>query len=88
MFERLMQGRELDPLLQRRCRRPGRAVRSMAKSCRWSCRPFGLPPSTATGNLWVSFVMPYTYVFGPDGRKIRTVQFRAAGHADPGQPVF
>jgi hypothetical protein len=35
------------------------------------------------GNLWVSLAVPYTYVYGPDGDKIRTVQFRAAGMLAP-----
>ena len=33
------------------------------------------------GNLWVSLAVPYTYVYGPDGDKIRTVQFRACRDA-------
>lgn len=35
------------------------------------------------GNLWVSLAVPYTYVYGPDGDKTRTVQFRAAGTVAP-----
>jgi hypothetical protein len=35
------------------------------------------------GNLWVSLAVPYTYVYGLDGDKIRTVQFRAAGTLAP-----
>ena len=35
------------------------------------------------GNLWVSLAVPYTYVYAPDGDKIRTVQFRAAGTLAP-----
>jgi hypothetical protein len=30
------------------------------------------------GRLWVSLVLPYTYVFGPNGDKQRTVQFHGA----------
>src|SRR5439155_4635976 len=37
----------------------------------------------AAGSLWVSFVVPYTYVYDRDGDKIRTVQFRAAGIMSP-----
>jgi hypothetical protein len=40
------------------------------------------------GNLWVSFVVPYTYVFDPDGDKIRTVQFRTAGIMSPKSLFF
>jgi sugar lactone lactonase YvrE len=35
------------------------------------------------GNLWVGLAVPYTYVYSPDGDKIRTVQFRAAGTFTP-----
>ena len=37
----------------------------------------------AAGSLWVSFLVPYTYVYDRDGDKIRTVQFRAAGILSP-----
>jgi hypothetical protein len=40
------------------------------------------------GNLWVSFVVPYTYVYDRDGDKIRTVQFRAAGILSPASLFF
>jgi hypothetical protein len=42
----------------------------------------------AAGNLWVSFVVPYTYVYDRDGDKIRTVQFRAAGILSPASLFF
>ena len=32
--------------------------------------------------------MPYTYVFDPDGDKIRTVQFRGAGIMSPSSLFF
>ena len=41
-----------------------------------------------SGNLWVSFVVPYTYVYDRDGEKIRTVQFRAAGIVSPASLFF
>ena len=40
------------------------------------------------GRLWVSFVVPYTYVFDGDGDKIRVVQFRGAGITSPGSLFF
>jgi hypothetical protein len=40
------------------------------------------------GNLWVSFVVPYTYVYDRDGDKIRTLQFRAAGIVSPASLFF
>jgi hypothetical protein len=40
------------------------------------------------GRLWVSFVLPYTYVFDGDGEKVRTVQFRASGIIAPTSLAF
>ena len=42
----------------------------------------------ARGNLWVSFVVPYTYVFDRDGDKIRALQFRGAGIIAPNSLFF
>ena len=41
-----------------------------------------------SGNLWVTFVVPYTYVYDRDGDKIRTLQFRAAGIMAPNSLFF
>lgn len=35
------------------------------------------------GNLWVSLIAPYTYVYDGTGEKARTIQFRAAGVVAP-----
>jgi len=40
------------------------------------------------GHLWVSFVVPYTYVYDGDGDKIRTIQLRAAGIMSPSSLFF
>jgi hypothetical protein len=40
------------------------------------------------GNLWIAFVVPYTYVYDGDGDKTRTVQFRAAGILTPSSLFF
>ena len=40
------------------------------------------------GNLWVALAVPYTYVYGADGDKIRTVQFRGAGTLTPTSLFF
>jgi hypothetical protein len=40
------------------------------------------------GRLWVSFVIPYTYVYDADGDKIRALQFRAAGIVAPNSLFF
>ncbi|MGE3274565.1 MAG: hypothetical protein AB7O67_05600 [Vicinamibacterales bacterium] len=82
VFERLMQGRELDPLVA-------------ALPDVWPRRtldgdeiPLVVPTVLAaavspSGELWVSFNSPFTYVFDARGDKIRTVQFRGAGMVMP-----
>lgn len=40
------------------------------------------------GNLWISFVVPYTYVYDGDGDKTRVIQFRAAGIMTPNSLFF
>jgi hypothetical protein len=82
VLERLMQGREIDDLVR-------------AQPTRWPRRDIGgqvlplVPPVVRTaavdpdGRLWVSFVVPYTYVFDEDGDKVRAVQFRGAGVIAP-----
>ena len=40
------------------------------------------------GQLWISFVVPFTYVYDRDGDKTRTVQFRAAGIFAPHSLFF
>ena len=78
LFERAIQGRQLDQMLA-------------AMPQRWPRRAVGdrevplVPPVVRTaavdpeGRLWVSFVLPYTYVYDAEGEKLRTIQFRAAG---------
>jgi hypothetical protein len=40
------------------------------------------------GNLWIALAAPYTYVYAPDGDKIRTVQLRGAGILSPTSLAF
>ncbi|HXI28762.1 MAG TPA: hypothetical protein VNG89_10070, partial [Vicinamibacterales bacterium] len=87
VFERRMQGREIDDL-----------VANLPST--WPTRktddgevPLVRPTiRTASvdraGNLWIAFVIPYTYVFDGDGDKVRTVQFRAAGLIAPTSLFF
>ena len=87
VYERAIQGREIDPVVQ-------------AIPNRWPRRTTGdgeLPmvaPTVRTaaadgaGRLWVSFVVPYTYVYDADGEKVRTVQFRGAGIIAPSSLAF
>ena len=85
VFERVIQGREIDPAIA-------------AIPDRWPRRAAGeLPlvtPAVRTaavdrsGRLWVAFVLPYTYVYDGSGEKIRTVQFRGAGIIAPSSLWF
>jgi hypothetical protein len=87
MFERAIQGREIDPVVASIPDRwPRRAVDGTEM-------PMVAPTVRAaavdrTGRLWVSFVVPYTYVYDGDGEKTRTVQFRAAGIVTPSSLDF
>ena len=85
VYERVMQGREVDPVVA-------------AIPDRWPRRASGELPLVApavrtaavdqSGRLWVSFVHPYTYVFDGNGEKIRTIQFRGAGIVSPSSLWF
>jgi hypothetical protein len=85
VYERVMQGREVDPVVA-------------AIPDRWPRRASGELPLVApavrtaavdhSGRLWVSFVQPYTYVFDGNGEKVRTIQFRGAGIVSPSSLWF
>ena len=85
IYERVVQGREIDPLID-------------AIPERWPRRGAGELPLVAptvrtaavdrSGSLWISFVIPYSYVYDANGEKIRTVQFRAAGVISPSSLWF
>lgn len=84
MFERRMQGAETDKLIEglptQWPRRDGElaVVRSTVRAAAVDRR----------GNLWVSFADPYTYVFDPQGDKMRTVQFRGVDIIAPSSLTF
>jgi len=87
VFERRVQGREIDQLVNN-------------LPTRWPTRqtsegemPLVAPTIRtaavdAAGNLWLAFVVPYTYVYDRDGDKLRTVQFNAAGILAPSSLFF
>ncbi len=87
IYERTIQGLEIDQVVA-------------AIPTRWPRRADGdgeLPmvaPTVRTaaldrtGRLWVSFVVPYTYVYDAGGEKVRTVQFRGAGVIAPSSLSF
>lgn len=87
VFERHIEGRELDDLITSQ---PARWPRRKTEEGEFALvmpivRAAGVDRSS---NLWISFVVPYTYVYNPDGDKIRTVQFRAAGVISPNSLFF
>jgi hypothetical protein len=88
LFERHIEGPELDTTLQR-------------LPTEWPDRQdtVGLalpliPPTVRTaavdpaGRLWVSLVAPFTYVYDRGGDKVRTLQFEAAGTVTPNSLFF
>ena len=87
LFERVIQGRELDPILEQMPTQwPRRKVDGTEL-------PLVVPTvRTAAvdrrGHLWVAFLTPVTYVFDDHGDKIRTVQFRATGIIAPSSLAF
>ena len=42
----------------------------------------------ASGELWVSLSVPFTYAYNSDGDKVRTVQFTGAGLISPTSLFF
>jgi len=85
LYERVIQGREVDPFIaaipDRWPRRSGNEVPLVAPTVRTASLD-------RNGQLWVSFVIPFTYVFDPGGEKVRTVQFRGAGVVTPSSLSF
>ena len=87
VFERHMQGLEIDAV-------PEDAADEVAAAADGEGEMPVVRPTMRTaavdraGNLWVALAVPYTYVYGPDGDKMRTVQFRAAGTLTPASLSF
>ena len=82
LFERLVQGVELDAFLDAQPTQwPRRVVQDREV-------PFVAPVVRAaavspSGELWISLAVPYTYVYDAEGDKTRTLQLRAAGSVGP-----
>jgi hypothetical protein len=87
VFERVIQGRELDPIMDQMPQKwPRRNVDGTELPLVVpTVRTAAVDPD---GSLWVSFLTPYTYVYDSGGEKIRTVQFRAAGVIAPSSVSF
>lgn len=88
MFDRAIQGRELDRWVQEQPTSWGRAattaetvvpiVRSLVRTA----------AVDAAGHLWVSFAVPYMYVYDDQGEKRRTIQLYGAGPLTPSSLSF
>lgn len=87
LVERRVEGLEIDPVIAslptawRRRRIDDRELPVVTPTIRAAA----VDPS---GNLWMSFVVPYTYVYDGDGDKIRALQFRGAGTVAPSSLFF
>jgi hypothetical protein len=87
LYERRIEGRELDPVIAR-------------QPTQWPRHTVGdteiplVSPIVRTarvdpaGRLWISLIVPFTYVYDFDGDKIAAVQFRAAGIIAPTSLYF
>ena len=85
VYERVVQGREIDPLVT-------------AIPDRWPRRNSGELPLVApivrtaavdrSSRIWISFVVPFSYVYDATGEKVRTIQFRGAGIVAPSSLWF
>jgi hypothetical protein len=82
VFERHIEGVELDQFVGRLPttwppRRGGRGEFPLVAATVRTAE------ADADGNLWVSLMVPYTYVYDGSGDKMRALQFRAAGEIAP-----
>ena len=87
VFERRIEGREIDPVIANQPTTWPRRKTAEGEV------PLVTPTIRAAavdraGRLWISFVLPYTYVYDTDGDKIRTLQMRAAGLISPNSLFF
>ena len=87
VFERHIEGRELDAILESQPTRwPRRRVQDREVPLVTPViRAAGVSPA---GELWVSLGVPFTYVYSSDGDKVRTVQFTGAGLISPTSLFF
>ena len=87
VFERRVQGREIDEVIANLPTKwPTRKTEDgEVPLVRPTIRTAAVDRA---GNLWIAFVVAYTYVFDRDGDKTRTVQFRGAGLIAPTSLFF
>lgn len=85
VFERAIQGRDIDPAV---AAIPDRWPRRAASELPLVAPIVRTAAVDESGRLWISFVQPITYVYDGSGEKIRTVQFRGAGIVAPSSLSF
>ncbi len=85
LYERVIQGREVDPVV---AAMPDRWPRRDPKELPLVAPAIRTAAVDHSGRLWISFVQPFTYVYDGSGEKIRTVQFRGAGVIAPSSLWF
>ena len=86
MFERLIQGREVDEIVAKLPSSwPRNPLDGELPLVRPTIRSAAVDHAES---LWVSFEAGFTYVFDADGDKIRTLQFRGAGPISPTTMFF
>ena len=85
IFERVIQGREVDPVV---AAIPDRWPRRATNELPLVTPAIRTAAVDQSGRLWISFVQPITYVYDGTGEKIRTVQFRGAGLIAPSSLWF
>lgn len=87
VFHRRIQGREVDPLVA------GLPATWPRRAIDGTEVPLVSPMVRAaaldvSGRLWISLLVPYTYVYDTLGEKVRTLQFQAAGLVSPASLSF
>ena len=87
LFERRIEGREVDPLVANlpttwlRRKTSDGELPLVAPNIRSAAVDAG-------GRLWIAFVTPHVYVYDRDGDKIRSLQLRSAGFLSPSSLSF
>jgi hypothetical protein len=85
LFERHVQGTELDDYVRTRPtvwpKRSGNEIPLVMPAIRAA-------GADASGNLWISLAVPFTYVYDAEGERRGTVQFSAAGAVSPTSLFF
>jgi hypothetical protein len=87
VFERHIEGTEMDPYLNRM---PTTWPHRTVSGTEYPIVPAMIRTAAVDleGNLWISLMAPFTYVYDGGGDKVRTIQFRAAGVLTPSSFFF